>query len=191
MERSAQRMMQAVPKATVVVTNPTHYAVALRYEPATRPPRSAWPRGVDAMALKIREIAASTACPIIEDVPLARALYAAVDVDDTIPRQHFEAVAKIIGFILGGRSREPGQRPGTTSGNLMFDSQTLGREGTTCRRTHPREATLRLRSGAASTPSAPPPRRFLRHGHPGGGLSRLQGGPTTGPACCSCWAWRA
>ena len=110
-ERSRQRMMQAVPKATVVVTNPTHYAVALRYEPGDTPAPICVAKGVDAMALKIREIATEHGVPIIEDVPLARALYAAIDVDDTIPRQHFEAVAKIIGFILGGRSREPGQRP--------------------------------------------------------------------------------
>jgi flagellar biosynthetic protein FlhB len=111
MERSRQRMMQNVPQATVVVTNPTHYAVALRYVPEEMGAPVCVAKGVDGLALKIREIAAEHGVPVIEDVPLARALYAAVDVDDTIPRQHFEAVAKIIGFILGGRSREPGQRP--------------------------------------------------------------------------------
>ena len=110
-ERSRQRMMQSVPKATVVVTNPTHYAVALRYEPGETAAPVCVAKGVDSLALKIREIAAEHGVPIVEDVPLARALYGAMDVDDVIPRQHFEAVAKVIGFVLGGRNREPGARP--------------------------------------------------------------------------------
>jgi len=108
MERSRQRMMQAVPRATVIVTNPTHYAVALRYEPGETAAPICVAKGVDALALKIREVAGEHKIPIIEDVPLARALYAAVDVDATIPRQHFEAVAKIIGFIMGGRGDQQG-----------------------------------------------------------------------------------
>ena len=110
-ERSRQRMMQNVPKATVVVTNPTHYAVALRYEPGATPAPVCVAKGVDSLALKIREIAAEHGVPIVEDVPLARALYGAMDVDDVIPRQHFEAVAKVIGFVLGGRNRDPAARP--------------------------------------------------------------------------------
>jgi flagellar biosynthesis protein FlhB len=109
-ERSRKRMMQAIPTATVVVTNPTHYAVALRYEAGETPAPICVAKGVDTLALKIREIAAAHNVPIVEDVPLARALYATVDVDEVIPRQHFEAVAKVIGFILGGRNRNA--RPG-------------------------------------------------------------------------------
>jgi flagellar biosynthetic protein FlhB len=105
MEKSRKRMMQAVPTATVVVMNPTHYAVALRYEPGETPAPICVAKGVDALALRIRDLAREHGVEVIEDPPLARALYAAVDVDGTIPRQHFEAVATIIGFILGKRNR--------------------------------------------------------------------------------------
>lgn len=105
-QRSRQRMMQNVPKATVIVTNPTHYSVALRYEPSEG---DAAPvcvaKGVDALALRIREVAREHNVPIIENVPLARALYAVVDIDETIPREHFEAAAKVIGFVMGQRKK--------------------------------------------------------------------------------------
>ena len=101
-QRSRQRMMQNVPKATVIVTNPTHYSVALRYETGDAAPVCV-AKGVDALALRIREVAREHAVPIVENVPLARALYAAVDVDETIPREHFEAAAKIIGFVMQKR----------------------------------------------------------------------------------------
>ncbi|MFC7379138.1 flagellar biosynthesis protein FlhB [Brevundimonas sp. GCM10030266] len=106
MQRSRQRMMANVPKATVIVTNPTHYSVALRYEPDQG---DAAPvcvaKGVDALALRIREVAREHKVPIVENVPLARALYAAVDIDETIPREHFEAAAKLIGFVMGQRKK--------------------------------------------------------------------------------------
>ncbi|MDO1559229.1 flagellar biosynthesis protein FlhB [Brevundimonas sp. 2R-24] len=108
-ERSRKRMMANVPKATVVITNPTHYAVALRYEPGEDAAPVCVAKGVDTLALKIREVAAAHGVPLVEDVPLARALYAAIDVDETIPRQHFEAVAKIIGFVF---ARKQGRRAG-------------------------------------------------------------------------------
>jgi flagellar biosynthetic protein FlhB len=104
MQRSRQRMMANVPKATVIVTNPTHYSVALRYEPDQG---DAAPvclaKGVDAVALRIREVAREHNVPIVENVPLARALYATVDIDETIPREHFEAAAKVIGFVMQKR----------------------------------------------------------------------------------------
>ena len=102
-ERARRRMMQAVPSATVVVMNPTHYAVALKYEAGESGAPMCVAKGLDAVALKIREIAEAAGVPVIEDPPLARALYAAVDIDDVIPSAHYEAVAKIIGFILSGR----------------------------------------------------------------------------------------
>jgi flagellar biosynthetic protein FlhB len=105
MERAKRRMIQNVPKATVVVVNPTHYAVALRYEQGQTPAPECVAKGVDEVALKIREVAEEAGVPIIEDPPLARALYANVEVDQIIPQQHYEAVAKIIGFILAGRRR--------------------------------------------------------------------------------------
>jgi len=104
MQRSRQRMMQNVPKATVIVTNPTHYSVALRYEEGDAAPVCV-AKGVDALALRIREVAREHDVPIVENVPLARALYAAVDIDETIPREHFEAAAKVIGFVMQKRKR--------------------------------------------------------------------------------------
>lgn len=103
-QRSRQRMMQNVPKATVIVTNPTHYSVALRYESGDAAPVCV-AKGVDALALRIREVAREHDVPIVENVPLARALYAAVDVDETIPREHFEAAAKVIGFVMQRRKK--------------------------------------------------------------------------------------
>lgn len=103
-QRSRQRMMQNVPKATVIVTNPTHYSVALRYETGDAAPVCV-AKGVDALALRIREVAREHAVPIVENVPLARALFAAVDIDETIPREHFEAAAKVIGFVMQKRNR--------------------------------------------------------------------------------------
>jgi flagellar biosynthetic protein FlhB len=105
-QRSRQRMMQNVPKATVIVTNPTHYSVALRYEPGEGDPAPICvAKGVDALAMRIREVGREHNVPIVENVPLARALYAAVDIDETIPREHFEAAAKVIGFVLQKRKK--------------------------------------------------------------------------------------
>ena len=101
-ERAQRRMMAEVPKASVVITNPTHFAVALRYDSGMAAPRLV-AKGVDVVARKIREVAEAHGVPVVEDPPLARALYSAVEVDQIIPRQHYEAVAKIIGFILAGR----------------------------------------------------------------------------------------
>jgi flagellar biosynthetic protein FlhB len=103
MQRAKQRMIQQVPNATVIVVNPTHYAVALRYEQGETPAPQCVAKGVDEVAAKIREIAEQHGIPLVEDPPLARALYAAVEVDQTIPHQHYEAVAKIIGFILAAK----------------------------------------------------------------------------------------
>ncbi|WP_122464737.1 flagellar biosynthesis protein FlhB [Brevundimonas lutea] len=105
-QRSRQRMMQAVPEATVVVTNPTHYSVALRYEPDKGDGAPVCvAKGVDALALRIREVAREHNVPVVENVPLARALYAKVEVDAVIPREHFEAAAKVIGFVMNRRRR--------------------------------------------------------------------------------------
>jgi len=99
-ERARRRMMQAVPGATVVVMNPTHFAVALKYEPGEAPAPTCVAKGVDSIALKIRAIAEEAGVPVIEDPPLARALFASVELDEAIPAAHYEAVAKIIGFIM-------------------------------------------------------------------------------------------
>jgi flagellar biosynthetic protein FlhB len=110
LERAKRRMMANVPKATVVVMNPTHYAVALRYDTNEAPAPLCVAKGMDSVALKIREIAQANNVPVIEDPPLARALYATVDLDQTIPREHFEAVAKVIGFVLSAAKRRARHR---------------------------------------------------------------------------------
>ncbi|OYX29938.1 MAG: flagellar biosynthesis protein FlhB [Caulobacterales bacterium 32-69-10] len=111
MQRSRQRMMQNVPKATVVVMNPTHYAVALRYEQGTDAAPVCVAKGVDRLALKIREVAEAAGVHVVEDPPLARALYASIDVDEVIPREHYQAVAQIIGFVMGAGARNASRRP--------------------------------------------------------------------------------
>ena len=100
-QRAKQRMAQAVPKATVVVMNPTHYAVALKYVQGEDAAPVCVAKGVDALALRIRAIAEEAGVPVVEDAPLARTLHAALDVDEAIPREHYEAVAKVIGFVMG------------------------------------------------------------------------------------------
>ena len=100
--RMKKRMMAAVPKASVIITNPTHYAVALRYERGMTAPICV-AKGVDTIALKIREVAGQHDIPIVENVPLARVLYATVDIDEEIPVEHYHAVAEIIGYVMGLR----------------------------------------------------------------------------------------
>ena len=97
--RVKKRMMAAVPKATVVVTNPTHFAVALHYENGMAAPVCV-AKGVDALALRIRTVAAEHGVPVVENPPLARTLHASVDVDEEIPVEHYKAVAEVIGYVL-------------------------------------------------------------------------------------------
>src|SRR5216110_1478287 len=99
-QRMKKRMMAAVPKASVVITNPTHYAVALSYERGMPAPVCV-AKGLDTIALKIREVAGKHDVPIVENVPLARALHATVEIDDEIPVEHYHAVAEIIGYVMG------------------------------------------------------------------------------------------
>jgi flagellar biosynthetic protein FlhB len=103
--RARRRMMSAVPTATVVVMNPTHYAVALKYEEGSGEAPQCVAKGMDALALRIREVAEEAGVAVIEDPPLARALFAAVEIDDFIPVAHYEAVAKVIGFVLSGKGK--------------------------------------------------------------------------------------
>jgi flagellar biosynthetic protein FlhB len=100
LERHRQRMMASVPKASVIITNPTHYAVALQYDiDAMAAPRVV-AKGVDYLAKRIRQIGETHEVPIVENPPLARALYAAVEVDQEIPQEHYKAVAEVIGFVM-------------------------------------------------------------------------------------------
>jgi flagellar biosynthetic protein FlhB len=98
--RARKRMLAAVPKAAVVVTNPTHYAIALHYEMGEAGAPRVVAKGVDFLARKIREIAEENDVPIVENPPLARALYATVDLDEEIPPDHYKAVAEVIGFVM-------------------------------------------------------------------------------------------
>jgi len=99
-ERSRQRMMAAVPEADVVVTNPTHYAVALKYDQSAMDAPRLIAKGVDSLAQRIRELAEEEKIPIVENPPLARALYAGVEIDQEIPPEHYKAVAEVIGFVM-------------------------------------------------------------------------------------------
>ncbi|MBI1250682.1 MAG: flagellar type III secretion system protein FlhB [Alphaproteobacteria bacterium] len=112
-ERSKKRMLANMPNATVVVTNPTHYAVALRYVQDETPAPICLAKGVDDVAMRIREAAEAHDVPIVEDPPLARALFAAADIDAPIPREHYEAVAKVIGVVLRLAARRRRPAPGS------------------------------------------------------------------------------
>jgi len=100
MQRSRSRMMQNVPKASVIITNPTHYAVALQYDHGAMAAPVVVAKGIDAIALKIREIATANNIPLVENRPLARALYASAELDHPIPVEHYAAVAEVISYVL-------------------------------------------------------------------------------------------
>jgi flagellar biosynthesis protein FlhB len=97
--RARKRMMAAVPQASVVITNPTHFAVALKYERGMNAPVCV-AKGVDAIARKIREVATEHAIPVVENPPLARALHATVEIDQEIPAEHYQAVAEVISYVM-------------------------------------------------------------------------------------------
>lgn len=98
-EMTKKRMLAAVPSATVVVTNPTHFAVALRYERGLAAPEVV-AKGADALALKIRSIAREHGVPIVENPPLARAIHQQVEVGECIPAELFEAVAEVLAYLI-------------------------------------------------------------------------------------------
>ena len=102
LERGRKRMLSNVPNASVVVTNPTHFSIALQYEPGMNAP-ICLAKGADNIAFKIRQVAKENEIPIVENPPLARALYATVEVEDEIPEEHYKAVAEIIGYVMSLR----------------------------------------------------------------------------------------
>jgi flagellar biosynthetic protein FlhB len=104
MEKARQRMMTEVPTSTVVVTNPTHFAVALRYESGVTPAPKVVAKGVDLVAMRIREVARANGVPIVESPPLARALHKTVELGAMIPAEHYQAAAEIIGYVMKLRS---------------------------------------------------------------------------------------
>ncbi len=105
MERARNRMMSNVPKADVVITNPTHFAVALQYDSKAMKAPLVLAKGKDLIALKIREIAGENNIPIVENPPLARALFDSTDIDKEIPAKHYEAVAKVISYVYQLKGR--------------------------------------------------------------------------------------
>lgn len=100
MERARMRMMEEIPKANVIVTNPTHYAIALLYAQGAQAAPKVVAKGTDHVALRIREKADEYGIPIVEDPPLARALYGQVDLGDEIPLTLYEAVSKVIAYVI-------------------------------------------------------------------------------------------
>jgi flagellar biosynthesis protein FlhB len=99
-DRARKRMMAAVPDAMVVIMNPIHYAVALKYESGKTEAPICVAKGIDALALRIRAVAEENDVPVVENPPLARALHASVEVDEPVPPEHYKAVAQIIGYVM-------------------------------------------------------------------------------------------
>ncbi len=102
-DRARQRMMAAVPRATLIIANPTHYSIALRYVREETAAPIVVAKGQDLIALKIREVAEEHGIPIFEDVTLARSMFKQVSVDSMIPPQFYQAVAELIRIIQGNR----------------------------------------------------------------------------------------
>ena len=99
MEVSRRRMMQALPQADVVITNPTHYAVAIKYAPEVADAPVVIAKGEDYLAARIKEIARENKIEIVENKPLARMLYANVDVGQAVPPELYQAVAEVLAFV--------------------------------------------------------------------------------------------
>ncbi len=99
MEKARQRMMQNVPKADVIITNPTHFSIALKYDPDTSDAPIVIAKGVDEVAFRIREIAKQHEIILFENPPLARTLYDTVDIDQAIPEELYKAVAEVISYV--------------------------------------------------------------------------------------------
>lgn len=100
LERARHRMMEAVPRSDVVIVNPTHYAVALEYKMNEMDAPKVTAKGIDNVALRIKAVAEENEVPIVENPPLARALFASTELDQTIPEEHFKAVAEVIGYVM-------------------------------------------------------------------------------------------
>ncbi len=110
-ERARKRMMAAVPEADVVITNPTHYAVALKYDQRTMEAPRVVAKGVDNVALRIRAVAEENDVAVVENPPVARALHASVEIDQEIPPEHYKAVAEIIGYVMRLKKGLPARAP--------------------------------------------------------------------------------
>ena len=103
MQMARQQMMRAVPNADVVVTNPTHYAVAIQYDKEKAPAPIVLAKGIDYVAFKIKEIAKENNVPIVENRPVARALYNSVEINGIIPSDLYVAVAEILAYVYNSK----------------------------------------------------------------------------------------
>ena len=106
-ERARHRMMEAVPRSDVVIVNPTHYAVSLEYKMDKMDAPVVTAKGMDNIALRIKAIAEENEIPIVENPPLARALFASTEIDQMIPEEHFKAVAEVIGYVMQLKNQQP------------------------------------------------------------------------------------
>ena len=129
-------MMADVPEADVVLVNPTHVAVALRYQPERGAPRVV-ARGAGAIAQRIRELATESGVPLVRDIPLARALYASTEVGQEIPPELFAAVAQVLAFVISRKRQGRRRRASTAARAPPPDLPTVGRRR---RRTTPPES---------------------------------------------------
>lgn len=100
-----QRMMQEVPKADVVITNPTHFAIAIQYDGAKMEAPRVIAKGADYVAMRIRQVAEEHDVPLMENKPLARALYSQVEIGESIPQQWFQAVAEVLAFVYKAKAK--------------------------------------------------------------------------------------
>jgi len=116
MERSRRRMMAAVPEASVVIANPTHYAIALKYDMSAMAAPTCVAKGIDQVALNIRKVAEENDVPVVVNKPLARALHAVVELDEEIPPEHYKAVAEVISYVMNlSQSYSGGSRTARSS----------------------------------------------------------------------------
>lgn len=107
-EKASQRMMQAVPRADVIITNPTHYSIALEYKPDEMDAPIVVAKGIDDVAMRIRELAKEHDIPLYENKPLARVLFDTVEIDETVPEDHYRAVAEVISYVFKLKGRLKG-----------------------------------------------------------------------------------
>ena len=125
MERMAKRLVAVIPEADVIVTNPTHYAVALKYQHGVMDVPVVIAKGVDSLALRIRGLGEENGVPIVENPPLARTLHATVNIDDEIHPDQYQAVANVISYVMKlkktGRMPKPKPRQDTASSSLGED----------------------------------------------------------------------
>jgi flagellar biosynthetic protein FlhB len=119
-DRAQQRLVHIIPKATIIITNPTHFAIALKYERGIDIAPVCVAKGADKMAQRIRSIAAENDIPLVENKLLARSLYSLIEIDEMIPIEHWKIVAELIGYVENfrkNRNQKPprGSKPTTRS----------------------------------------------------------------------------